>query len=379
MAFIRVCLFSFQETLDLNIPDEDGNTALMYACAMGYSAIAKIILDNYAMRQHSIDITIVNKDGLTALQLAAEREYTDILTMFADTFGVKNWHSAQALIEETRNEKPPDKLTRSKHALTPSSSGKQNSDRFYNMRRELKEAQRRETELDAEGIRLRTYDIHHEDEDYLNNNTPRFDSNAQRYDGNTPRYDNVQQRESRSQLKESFRRDKSSSRIDKPRLDTPLPKSRRTSEAGCIADSKKEFKENRCDSVVKDIDSVGKTMEYSPKPPDTPRCVDASGGQGVNGAPKSNSQSSRFLRSNWSNYRDPLPGINGSVVTSQADVIKLPPIRNAVMARGNHQRPIKLHSLDQNVWRTGAKFISENENSGNRQQQNSAFENEENS
>ena len=54
-----------RKDIDVNIPDESGCTALMYACICRYSEIIKLLL-----KKRGIDVNIKTHDGYTASDLA---------------------------------------------------------------------------------------------------------------------------------------------------------------------------------------------------------------------------------------------------------------------------------------------------------------------
>ncbi|WP_295156070.1 ankyrin repeat domain-containing protein [uncultured Brachyspira sp.] len=57
---------------DLNIKNNKGNTALMYACLLNHEPIVKFLVDKGA------DLNIKNNEGYTALDIALNQKYRKI-------------------------------------------------------------------------------------------------------------------------------------------------------------------------------------------------------------------------------------------------------------------------------------------------------------
>lgn len=63
---------------DVNSADADGWTVLIYACANGYTDIARLLLE------HGADINMINKYGDTALMRVCANRHTDIVKLLLE-------------------------------------------------------------------------------------------------------------------------------------------------------------------------------------------------------------------------------------------------------------------------------------------------------
>ena len=73
---VRTCKIALESGLfDVNMKDNDGNTALMYAVGREDYNTVKLLLDNGA------DVNMKNNDGDTALDYAKEYERTEIIEL----------------------------------------------------------------------------------------------------------------------------------------------------------------------------------------------------------------------------------------------------------------------------------------------------------
>ena len=63
---------------DVNSADADGWTVLIYACANGYTDIARLLLE------HGADINMINKNGDTALMRVCANRHTDIVKLLLE-------------------------------------------------------------------------------------------------------------------------------------------------------------------------------------------------------------------------------------------------------------------------------------------------------
>ena len=65
--------------------DFEGNTALMYACALGSKDSVKILLDAHNIRHMRLDFDAANNDGATAMLLAHDNFFHDIVQMLSSS------------------------------------------------------------------------------------------------------------------------------------------------------------------------------------------------------------------------------------------------------------------------------------------------------
>jgi ankyrin repeat protein len=65
---------------DLDIQDEDGWTALMYAAVEGHAALVSAIVKAGANKN------VKNVDGRTAADLAEQRKYTEVIRALSDPY-----------------------------------------------------------------------------------------------------------------------------------------------------------------------------------------------------------------------------------------------------------------------------------------------------
>jgi ankyrin repeat protein len=72
---VQLLLTQFNGRLDLNLVDEDGNTALHYAIICENFGIARLLI-NSGSRTDIVDV-----DGETALSLAVGTELADLFTV----------------------------------------------------------------------------------------------------------------------------------------------------------------------------------------------------------------------------------------------------------------------------------------------------------
>ena len=65
--------------------DFEGNTALMYACALGSKDLVKLLLDAHNIRHMRLDFDAANNDGATAMLLAHDNFFHDIVQMLSSS------------------------------------------------------------------------------------------------------------------------------------------------------------------------------------------------------------------------------------------------------------------------------------------------------
>ena len=65
--------------------DFEGNTALMYACALGSKDSVKLLMDAHNIRHMRLDFDAANNDGATAMLLAHDNFFHDIVQMLSSS------------------------------------------------------------------------------------------------------------------------------------------------------------------------------------------------------------------------------------------------------------------------------------------------------
>lgn len=63
----KILIENFKDTININQADNEGDTALIYACSCGYIKLVKFLIENF---KDSIDINQVNNEGNNAFMLA---------------------------------------------------------------------------------------------------------------------------------------------------------------------------------------------------------------------------------------------------------------------------------------------------------------------
>ena len=71
-------LLDHSKRIELNAPDNYGETALMWACRNGHKYVVKLLLEHADQR---IDLNAKNYNGNTALMIAHYRGHHDIVQM----------------------------------------------------------------------------------------------------------------------------------------------------------------------------------------------------------------------------------------------------------------------------------------------------------